>query len=91
MKNDCNRIQIKKASDASSKKKFDVILANINKNVILENFELLKNQLKSNGTLLLSGLLEVDRDVIFAGAKELNLNEKKSLIRNNWIAIQLGK
>ena len=90
-KNNCRRISLQKASDASSDKKFDIILANINKNVILENFEVLKNELESDGMLLLSGLLEKDRDDIITKAKELKLNEKTSLARNNWIAIQLSK
>lgn len=90
-KNNCKQIRLEKASDASSTLKFDIILANINKNVILENFEVLRDELKADGTLLLSGLLETDRDEILDKAKELNLKEKKCLIRNNWIAIQLSK
>lgn len=89
-KNNCQKIFLKKASDASSQLKFDIILANINKNVILENFEVLKDQLKNDGTLLLSGLLENDREEILQRANELNLNVQKELTRNNWIAIQLS-
>lgn len=91
LKNTCKQIDLRKASDASAVRKFDIILANINKNVILDNFELLKDELKNDGTLLLSGLLEPDRDDILRRAKELNLNLRKDLIRNNWIAIQLSK
>jgi len=89
--NNCKRITLKKASDASSGISYDLILANINKNVILENFDVLKDQLKNEGILLVSGLMETDRDDILKKAKELSLNVKKSLIRNNWIAIQLSK
>ena len=90
-KNHCNHITLKKASNASSQKKFDVILANINKNVIIDNFSVLTDELKEDGILLLSGLLETDRDEILAKAKELRVNAKKSRTRNNWIAIQLSK
>ena len=90
-KNNCKSIILEKASDASSDKKFDIILANINKNVILENFKVLKDELRNDGILLLSGLLEADRVDIITKDKELSLNEKKSLTRNNWIAIQLSK
>jgi len=82
---------LQKASATASKLKFDVILANINKNVILENFKVLRDQLKEGGNLVLSGLLETDREEILEAAKELNLTTQKSLIRNNWIAIQLSK
>ena len=91
MKNDCKRIVLKKATDASTKMKYNIILANINKNVILENFKLLKDQLNNDGFLLVSGLLENDRDDILTKANELDLIMRKSISRNNWIAIQLSK
>lgn len=88
-KNNCNKIILRKASDAVSEMKFDIILANINKNVILENLVLLTEQLNQGGQILLSGLLEEDKGEILRIATELNLKLKKELIRNNWIAIQL--
>jgi ribosomal protein L11 methyltransferase len=87
-KNNCNKIVLRKASDAVSKIKYDIILANINKNVILENLDLLTKQLNQGGQILLSGLLEDDRDEILSIATESNLKIKKELIRNNWIALQ---
>jgi ribosomal protein L11 methyltransferase len=90
-RNECKNIFLKKASDTSSATSYDLILANINKNVILENFDVLKDQLKNEGILLLSGLLETDRNDILRKAKKLNLSVKKIINRNNWIAIQLSK
>lgn len=90
-KNDCKKIVLKKAPDALCDKNVDIILANINKNVILENLNTLNDQLKKGGSLLLSGLLETDKNDILEKAKELNLNLEKTLVRNSWIAIQLGK
>jgi ribosomal protein L11 methyltransferase len=91
VKNNCNKIVLKKRSDAELGNKFDVILANINKNVILGNLDILKRQLKNDGTLLLSGLLEPDGDDILAMANQLGLILQKKLTRNNWVAIQLSK
>jgi ribosomal protein L11 methyltransferase len=68
--------------------KFDVILANINKNVIIENLALLTEQLNKEGQILLSGLLGNDKDEILSIATELRLKLKKELIRSNWIALQ---
>jgi ribosomal protein L11 methyltransferase len=87
-KNNCNNIILRKASDAVSEMKFDIILANINKNVILENLVLLTKQLNKSGQILLSGLLENDKDEILRIATELHLKLKKELIRNNWIALE---
>ena len=89
-KNNCNKIILKKASDATSEFKFDLILANINKNIILENLVLLTEQLNKSGQILLSGLLGGDKEEILGAATELHLKLKKELIRNNWIALQLN-
>ena len=78
---------MRKASNSASEIKFDVILANINKNVIIENLTLLSEQLNNGGQVLLSGLLKEDKDEILSIATELRLKLKKELIRNNWIAL----
>lgn len=88
-KNNCNKIILKKASDATSEIKFDIIVANINKNIILENLVLIKEQLNKGGQILLSGLLESDNEEILTVSSQLHLKLKKKLIRNNWIALQL--
>jgi len=89
VKNNCTKINLRRASDTASEMKFDVILANINKNVILENLVLLREQLNKGGQILLSGLLEDDKEEILSIATQLNLKLKKELIRSNWIALQL--
>jgi ribosomal protein L11 methyltransferase len=91
IKNNCRKINLKKTSNVSSKIKFDVILANINKNVILENFVSLYKQLNKKGIILISGLLENDKDKILSIATELQLKLKNELVRNNWIALELYK
>src|SRR5678815_4659509 len=87
-KNNCTKINLRKASNAASEIRFDIILANINKNVIIENLALLTEQLNNGGQILLSGLLKEDKDEILSIATELRLKLKKELIRNNWIALQ---
>jgi len=87
-KNYCTKINLRKASNAASEIKFDIILANINKNVIIENLALLSEQLNNGGQILLSGLLKEDKDEILSIATELHLKLEKELIRNNWIALQ---
>src|SRR4030095_2459866 len=87
-KNNCTKINLRKASDAASEMQFDIILANINKNVILENLILLTGQLNEGGQILLSGLLQDDKDEILRIATELHLKLKKELIRSNWVALQ---
>ena len=87
-KNDCEKIVLQKVSDASSEIKFDIILANINKNVILDNVEILSKIIKPNGIILFSGLLQADKEEIVDAAKKSHLFLKKELEKNNWIGLQ---
>jgi ribosomal protein L11 methyltransferase len=88
-RNNCTRIQLEK-SGIPVEGNYDIILANINKQVILENLPLLNKQLKKNGILLLSGLLAADENDILAetGKYALVLNEKTTM--NNWIALRFS-
>ena len=87
-KNNCTKIDLQKTDDAGSGKQYDIILANINKNVILDNMSNLSDQLLSNCVLLLSGLLiEDEADIVNAAGKfQLKLVNKTE--RNNWIALK---
>jgi ribosomal protein L11 methyltransferase len=87
-KNNCVKINLRKASTAGSEINFDIILANINKNVIIESLALVSGLLNKGGEVLLSGLLKEDKDEILSIAPGLGLKLKKELIRSNWIALQ---
>lgn len=88
-RNDCNKIILKKASNASSSMKFDIILANINKNVILENLDILAKLLKLKGVILLSGLLQTDKEEMLEAIERSHLVFKKQFEKNNWIGLQV--
>ena len=63
---------------------FDIILANINKNVLLENMENFVANLHKNGDLLLSGFYVDDLTAIIESAENAGLTFIKSDNRNNW-------
>lgn len=90
-KNNCQNIIIDKRNDALSGQKFDIILANINKNVLLQNMATLSQQLAENGTLIISGLLSEDENDIVSAAEKYGL--KKTAIKNKlqWILLQFTK
>jgi ribosomal protein L11 methyltransferase len=84
--NSCSNISVHLSSQIP-KKKFDVILANINRNVILDYLPQLNNSLKGNCYLLLSGLLNSDKkDIVEACLKE-NLKLITGIERNNWMSL----
>jgi ribosomal protein L11 methyltransferase len=89
-RNNCNKIKLKLSSVVPNENKFDIILANINKNVILANVQILKQQLKQNGVLLLSGLLKEDENDILSATDKLGFKLINSIERSNWLSIRLS-
>jgi len=86
-RNDCKIIEIKKAGTFFTTDKFDVILANINKNVIIDNLNGLVFGLAHKGHLLLSGLLKEDEADIIIACLHNNLSHIKTVVRDKWISL----
>lgn len=72
-------------------RQFGRILANVNKNVIFRNLELLHERLASNGLLYLSGLLHEDEADIMGKATTLGFRLLDKKTRGNWICLKLDK
>lgn len=85
--NNAKHVKIKKGESAAGEGSFDIILANINKNVILDNLVDLKAHLKQGGYLLLSGLLGTDEADIRAACEKYGLNFVSRKERHNWLCI----
>jgi ribosomal protein L11 methyltransferase len=86
--NDCRKIILMKGDTANVMQPFDIILANINRNIIEDNLTFLVQNLRPGGTLLLSGLLTADEQPILAQAEALKLNHISTFNRSGWIAIR---
>lgn len=89
--NQCKNIEVKKADTANTSEQFDIVIANINKNIILDNLSLLYQSVKDNGQIILSGLLAEDEQDILNASKQFHLIHQKTISRNNWIAFLLNK
>lgn len=72
-------------------KSFQVILANINRNILLSDMEIYINSLTSNGQLLLSGFYNQDLPIISDKANSLGLKYITHIEQDNWIAVQFSK
>jgi ribosomal protein L11 methyltransferase len=86
--NDCHKIQIGKADSITGSGPYDIILANINRNVILDNFGSLVGALTYGGILLLSGLLSEDETAIREQAEKSGLIRVTGMQRNDWVCLQ---
>jgi ribosomal protein L11 methyltransferase len=88
-KNDCRRVVLKKADDLLGlKDPYDLILANINRHVILDNLASLKRLLKKQGILLVSGLLKQDLGVIREAFTHQQIQIVNVWERGDWICIK---
>ncbi len=88
-RNNCKNISVYKG-DASllSQKKYDVIIANINRNILLQDLSVYAKCLNNNGYLLLSGFYLEDIPIINKEAVKNNLKLEKQLERNNWVGLK---
>ena len=85
--NNTQNIEIQKVNDANLNKKFTIIIANINKNIILDNLAFLADATVPGGVVLLSGLLVEDEPEIEAACAALGWKHQETRTRNNWIAL----
>ena len=68
-------------------RKFDIVLANINRNIILADLEKYCAALNSEGDILLSGFYKEDECLIVEKAAELSLKLINSKVKENWLLI----
>jgi len=88
-RNNCTHIKTLKGDDTFVfTEKFDFILANINRNVILKNVWYWKNLLNPAGVLTVSGILDNDEKDVIAEAAEHDLRTIEILKQNGWLAIK---
>ena len=86
--NHCNAIAYSLSGDISMQGSFDVILANINKNVILDNLQALKGVLRQYSCILLSGLLLADEEDIKNALIKNDLFFIETKQKDGWICIK---
>lgn len=70
---------------------FDVIIANINRNILLADMERYTAVLNPGGTLLLSGFYAADEPTLVAKANSLGMTLKDKKNRDGWSALELNK
>jgi ribosomal protein L11 methyltransferase len=70
---------------------YDVILANINRNILLQDMKSYAEGLRNGGVLLLSGFYENDIETIFARAVDFGLNLWGKRTLNDWAVLNFCK
>jgi ribosomal protein L11 methyltransferase len=91
-RNNCEHISVFEGdSTLLTDKKYDVIIANINRNILLMDMEIYTNCLNEKGVLLLSGFYKEDIPMIDAAVSKYQLKLETTLERNNWVALKYNK
>ena len=91
-RNNCNHISVYEGDATLLKnRKYDVIIANINRNILLNDMNRYMNSLNDGGTILFSGFYKEDVSVIDGAVSKFNLTLKKTIERNNWVALKYLK
>ena len=75
----------------SIKGEFDVVLANINRNILLRDMHYYVDAMTPNARIFFSGFYTEDLPSIQAEAERLGLRYSRHLSRNNWVAAEFVK
>jgi len=88
-RNNCEHITVLEGDSSLLRKTtYDVILANINRNILVKNIPVYARNLNKNGSLFLSGFYKDDIPVISKICMDSGLKLEKKLQRNDWVAVK---
>ncbi len=93
IKNNCQDIEVIHGILADvPKEEFDIVLANINRNVLLDTADDLNLYIKTGGILLISGILIDDYQIIFEKYSEsLGYKLLDKYTTDNWLCLKFSK
>ena len=89
--NQCKNIRTKLTDQLSETLLFDSVLANINRNILLEQMDAYAKALKPEGNLLLSGFYVEDLGIIRSKCESLGFRFIRNFEKNNWVAALFNK
>ena len=90
-RNNCNHITVYEGDASLLKEKYDVIIANINRNILLSDMKTYTDCLNENGVLLLSGFYKEDIAIIEDEVNKHGLTFETMIQNNNWVALKYVK
>lgn len=89
--NHCEHIEVRLLDQPPAHSSFDIVLANINKHILLEYMPLVARVSVANGTVVLSGLLTADESDIVHSAASNGLKFCEKMEKDGWIALKFTK
>ncbi|MGV3557592.1 50S ribosomal protein L11 methyltransferase [Larkinella arboricola] len=91
--NGCSSIEVFQGTihDVNPDERFDIVLANINRNVLLADIPAYVRLIKPGGTLLVSGFYEQDAPDIEEKGSAEGLTKTGQLSRNKWVSLRFDQ
>lgn len=91
-RNNCHHISVYEGDVSLLKDKtYDIIIANINRNILLQDIPVYATCLNAKGLLFLSGFYFDDIPAIEEICNKMNLKRVDTLQRNDWVALKFEK
>lgn len=91
-RNECEHINVEEGgAELLEGREYDMILANINRNILIRDLPVYEKSLKPDGSLFLSGFYVKDLPVITKVCKKLGLFFVDNLERNDWVAAKFSR
>ena len=87
-RNNCRRINVFEGDVSLLKGQYDIILANINRNILLQDILTYAKHLNKRGMLFVSGFYDNDVHMVEKACNESMLKLVKKLERHNWVSLK---
>lgn len=88
-RNNCENISVYEGDvNLLKEKKYDIIIANINRNILLRDLKTYISCLHSNGILFLSGFYQSDVPIIREECSKYELKLEEIIEKNSWVALK---
>ena len=86
-RNQCSDIKVEQGdSSLLDGRSYDIILANINRNILLKDIPVYASCMNPQGLLFLSGFYQEDLESITAACEHSGFKYQKHIEKNNWVA-----
>lgn len=90
-RNHCDNCKFILGEEEKITQDYDIVLANINRHIILGNIDVITTAVKNEGVLLISGILNTDEEEMIQELTKYNFNHINTSQMNNWSAMYFHK
>lgn len=91
LQNNCSEIEVVQSTLTDDDVVYDIILANINRHILLENMMLLYKHTIPGGTIIMSGLMHADEHIIVTEALNKGYHHVASQKLGDWLLLVFSK